>query len=190
MATMSDHDFEGYFFVRGNPKGVNLERWRHAHGCNRFFNAIRDTVTDRFLKVYPSGEPRPSDAEVKALLDAQPEGRKDGGAIVGTRTMSARPHPRESRPLNNPYRVAPRLAIAFQSRRVFLRRPLLRRARRRHAGLRPARQRRASGGPLVQVSPPARHPVGRRGRAQRPRRHRARQCPHRAQRPRHGSGIV
>ncbi len=53
MTTMSDHDFEGYFFVRGNPKGVNLERWRHAHGCNRFFNAIRDTVTDRFLKVYP-----------------------------------------------------------------------------------------------------------------------------------------
>ncbi len=88
MATMSDHDFEVYFFVRGNPKGVNLERWRHAHGCNRFFNAIRDTVTDRFLKVYPSGEPRPSDAEVKALLDAEPEGRKDGGAIVGTNDVN------------------------------------------------------------------------------------------------------
>ncbi|MDA8869995.1 sarcosine oxidase subunit delta [Rhizobiaceae bacterium] len=84
MASMTDHDFEGYFFIRDNPKGVNLERWRHAHGCARFFNAIRDTVSDRFLKVYKAGEPRPSDEEVKALLDAQADGRKDGGAVVGT----------------------------------------------------------------------------------------------------------
>lgn len=71
MSGMSDADFADYFFIRDNPKGVNLERWRHAHGCGRFFNAVRDTVTDKFLRVYPAGEPRPSDAEIKGLLDAQ-----------------------------------------------------------------------------------------------------------------------
>ncbi len=42
-----------------NPKGVHAERWRHAHGCQRFFNALRDTTTDRFLAIYKVGEPRP-----------------------------------------------------------------------------------------------------------------------------------
>ena len=41
------------------------------------------------------------------------------------------------------------------------------RLRRRHAGLGAARQRRAAGRPLVQISPPARHAVGRRRGAQR-----------------------
>ena len=31
----------------------------HASGCGRFFNALRDTVSDRILAVYKSGEPRP-----------------------------------------------------------------------------------------------------------------------------------
>ena len=26
-----------------------FERWRHIHGCGRFFNAVRDTVTDKFV---------------------------------------------------------------------------------------------------------------------------------------------
>ena len=64
----SDEDFEAYLFQRDNPKGVNLERWRHAHGCGRFFNAIRHTVSDKFLKVYKSGEPRPSDEEIAELM--------------------------------------------------------------------------------------------------------------------------
>ena len=31
-----------------NPKGLHVERWRHVHGCGRFFNAVRDTVSDFF----------------------------------------------------------------------------------------------------------------------------------------------
>ena len=32
------------------------ERWRHVHGCGRFFNALRDTVTRPIGKTYKPGE--------------------------------------------------------------------------------------------------------------------------------------
>ena len=59
IAEMSDEDFEGFFFIRQNPKGLIYERWRHVHGCGRFFNAARDTVSDRFLITYKAGEKKP-----------------------------------------------------------------------------------------------------------------------------------
>src|SRR3546814_15581106 len=43
-------------YMRANPKGHHAERWRHIHGCARFFNAIRDTRTDHFLATYKVGE--------------------------------------------------------------------------------------------------------------------------------------
>ena len=46
--------------MRDNTRGVHAERWRHAHGCGRFFNALRDTTTDFFLATYKVGEPRPA----------------------------------------------------------------------------------------------------------------------------------
>ena len=55
----TDDDFEKFLFIRSNPKGVIFERWRHIHGCARFFNAVRDTVTDKFVMTYKAGEPRP-----------------------------------------------------------------------------------------------------------------------------------
>jgi sarcosine oxidase subunit delta len=39
---------------------VHAERWRHLHGCGRFFNALRNTVTDKFVTTYKVGEPRPA----------------------------------------------------------------------------------------------------------------------------------
>jgi sarcosine oxidase subunit delta len=45
--------------MRTNTKGVYAERWRHARGCGRFFNAVRDTTTDRFLAFYKTGERPP-----------------------------------------------------------------------------------------------------------------------------------
>ena len=59
MAGMSEEDFEKFFFIRANPKGLIFERWRHLHGCARFFNAARDTITDRFVITYKAGEPKP-----------------------------------------------------------------------------------------------------------------------------------
>ena len=66
MADMSDDDFEKFFFIRDNPKGIVFERWRHLHGCARFFNAARDTVSDKFLMTYKAGLPKP-DIAAKAL---------------------------------------------------------------------------------------------------------------------------
>lgn len=59
LAATSDEDFEKFFFIRSNPKGIIFERWRHIHGCARFFNAARDTVTDKFVTTYRAGEPKP-----------------------------------------------------------------------------------------------------------------------------------
>lgn len=55
---LSDEEWEKYLFIRANPKGRHNERWRHVHGCGRFFNAVRDTVTDKFEVTYKAGEPR------------------------------------------------------------------------------------------------------------------------------------
>ena len=57
-SALSDEEWETYLFIRNNPRGRHHERWRHAHGCGRFFNAVRDTVTDKFETTYKAGEPR------------------------------------------------------------------------------------------------------------------------------------
>jgi sarcosine oxidase subunit delta len=51
-----------FLYQRDNARGIHAERWRHTHGCGRFFNALRDTTTDHFVAVYRIGEPRPGDA--------------------------------------------------------------------------------------------------------------------------------
>ncbi len=83
ITTVSDDDFEGYFFIRSNPKGIVFERWRHVHGCGRFFNAARDTVTDKFLKVYRAGEPKPdfglADNENRRIDDGRGDKPADAG---------------------------------------------------------------------------------------------------------------
>ena len=57
-SAMSDEDWQTYLFIRANPRGRHHERWRHIHGCGRFFNAVRDTVSDKFEVTYQAGEPR------------------------------------------------------------------------------------------------------------------------------------
>lgn len=59
MGSMTDAEFSRFFFYRDNPKGLTYERWRHMHGCARFFNAVRDTVSDKFVMTYKAGEPKP-----------------------------------------------------------------------------------------------------------------------------------
>ena len=56
---LDDEDWATFLYMRSNPKGVHGERWRHLHGCGRFFNAQRDTLSDTILITYPAGEPRP-----------------------------------------------------------------------------------------------------------------------------------
>ncbi len=58
-ASTDDATWGAFLYARTNAKGPHAERWRHVHGCGRFFNALRDTVSDRFLASYRVGEPRP-----------------------------------------------------------------------------------------------------------------------------------
>ena len=52
---VDDAAWAEFLYMRSNAKGRYAERWRHLHGCGRFFNCIRDTVTDRIETTYPSG---------------------------------------------------------------------------------------------------------------------------------------
>jgi sarcosine oxidase subunit delta len=65
--TADDKAWSEFLYFRANPKGVIAERWRHVSGCGRFFNCLRDTVSDKILKTYRAGEPRP---DVKSLEEA------------------------------------------------------------------------------------------------------------------------
>jgi sarcosine oxidase subunit delta len=82
IAAESDEDFQTFFFIRSNPKGIVYERWRHIHGCARFFNAVRDTVTDKFVTTYKAGEPKPdvvAAANENAVLANGPAAEKVAG---------------------------------------------------------------------------------------------------------------
>jgi sarcosine oxidase, subunit delta len=57
---LDDDAWTAYLYVRSNPKGPHAERWHHVHGCNRFFNALRDTTNDAFAATYPIGTAKPS----------------------------------------------------------------------------------------------------------------------------------
>ena len=59
---LDDDAWSRYLFFRANPAGPFAERWVHAAGCRRWFNAVRDTRTNAFLSVYPVGSRRPEDA--------------------------------------------------------------------------------------------------------------------------------
>lgn len=47
---LDDGEWARYVFVRDNPKGPFAERWVHAAGCRRWFDTVRDTVTNEFLE--------------------------------------------------------------------------------------------------------------------------------------------
>ncbi|MGW1555839.1 sarcosine oxidase subunit alpha family protein [Streptomyces sp. NPDC002144] len=75
-ASLTDEEWARYLFFRANPKGPFAERWSHAAGCRRWFNAVRDTSTNEILAVYRAGEERPE--------------------AVGGRPSTSQPHPASS----------------------------------------------------------------------------------------------
>ena len=58
--TLSDEDWADFLFMRMNTKGQYRERWMHSAGCRRWFNAVRDTVTYKFLAFYKVGDAPPT----------------------------------------------------------------------------------------------------------------------------------
>ena len=64
---LDDANWEAFLFKRSNTRGVQFERWLHIHCCARFFNAVRDTVSDKFLLTYKTGEAKPTEKELAEL---------------------------------------------------------------------------------------------------------------------------
>ena len=56
---LSDDEWAEYLFMRKNTKGVQFERWNHAHGCRKWFNMVRDTSNDTIKAVYKIDEKPP-----------------------------------------------------------------------------------------------------------------------------------
>lgn len=69
----SDEEFHGYLFEKANPKGVHFERWRHAHGCGKWFHAARDTVTLEVFGTYPAQTTEPPQ-DIKDRISARRPG--------------------------------------------------------------------------------------------------------------------
>jgi len=61
--TLSDAEWADYLFMRTNTQGRFREQWCHAHGCRRWFNVERDTVSYRIDSVYKVGEMPPEPKE-------------------------------------------------------------------------------------------------------------------------------
>lgn len=55
----TDQRWADVLYLRSNPKGWHRERWLHLHGCGRYFNALRHTVTDGIAATYKPGDPLP-----------------------------------------------------------------------------------------------------------------------------------
>lgn len=49
---LSDAEWAEFLFYRENPRGLFAERWQHAAGCRKWFNAVRDTVTYQMHSTY------------------------------------------------------------------------------------------------------------------------------------------
>ena len=71
----SDEAFEAYLFVRENPKGVHFERWRHGHGCGKWFHAARCTMTNEVFGTYSAQTTEPP-AELLDTIRAKRPGFK------------------------------------------------------------------------------------------------------------------
>ena len=106
-SALSDHEWSEYLFYRANPKGIMAERWQHSAGCRKWFNALRDTRTYRFERIYPMGSPRPDlPGPEKVPADAaEPdrfasmtttEGRTDGSAASASGPAASGPSPSDS----------------------------------------------------------------------------------------------
>ena len=76
----SDEDFEGYLFMRKNPKGVHFERWHHSYGCGKWFLAARCTQTLEVFGTYLAQTLEPS-KEIRDKISKRRPGWKWGAQL-------------------------------------------------------------------------------------------------------------
>ncbi len=72
----SDQQWATYLFERVNPKGVNLERWRHTFGCRQWFNMARDTVSHKIVAIYRMSDPVPVELQQNPVAQMANEARE------------------------------------------------------------------------------------------------------------------
>ena len=78
---LDDAQWAEFLFYRKNTKGLLAERWNHAHGCQRWFNALRETGTDEIVATYKAGEsPPPTEnaGPVKLVAETAGEAQAEG----------------------------------------------------------------------------------------------------------------
>ncbi len=68
---LTDQEWAEFLFYRDNKRGDHHERWWHQHGCNMFFNAVRNTLTDKFVMTYKMGVKRPTKTQIKAAKNGK-----------------------------------------------------------------------------------------------------------------------
>ena len=81
----TDDDVEAYLFLRDNPRGVHLERWRHANGCGKWFVAARCTVTLEVFGTYPTQTARPPQHVLDAIEAKRPGATRNLSVMEGAR---------------------------------------------------------------------------------------------------------
>ncbi|MGH1578965.1 sarcosine oxidase subunit delta [Planktotalea sp.] len=69
----TDEQFEEYLFMRENPHGVHLERWRHNNGCGKWFHAARCTTTLEVFGTYSAQTTEPPQ-EIRDAISAKRPG--------------------------------------------------------------------------------------------------------------------
>jgi sarcosine oxidase subunit delta len=75
-AELDDKAWSEFLFVRTNPRGPYAERWNHQHGCQRWFNVMRNTLTDAFID---ADQPRAAGVEEDELGVDSKRSRMAGG---------------------------------------------------------------------------------------------------------------
>ena len=67
--------------------------------ARRFFNAVRDTVTDKFVMTYKAGEPKPDSARQQpAAPGTPPDQSKAQASVARSGMMAGHPHRRPGPP--------------------------------------------------------------------------------------------
>jgi heterotetrameric sarcosine oxidase delta subunit len=59
-SALDDEQWARYLFYRANTRGHFAERWSHSAGCRRWFNVVRDTVSNEIVAVYRPADPQPA----------------------------------------------------------------------------------------------------------------------------------
>jgi sarcosine oxidase subunit delta len=70
-SALIDAEWAAFLFMRRNARGPHKERWVHSHGCRRWFNIERNTVTHEILKVYPMAGAEPEAPAMPAPATAK-----------------------------------------------------------------------------------------------------------------------